>query len=112
MDVKNIKDFIGGWIIGDFDKSVLKTKDFEVGYKVHPKDDNWPEHFHKVATEYNVVISGKCIIMGKELSEGDVFIIHPLEVSKPIFLEETTLLTIKVPSVPGDKYIVNKEDNQ
>ena len=40
-----------GWFIGDFEPSVLKTKDFEVGVLVHPKGEKWPAHFHPVCTE-------------------------------------------------------------
>lgn len=105
MDVFKVKDFKGGWFIGDFDNSVLKTKDFEVGYKSHPKDSNWDKHYHKIATEYNSILSGKCIVMDRVLEQGDIFIIHPMEISKPVFLEDTVILTVKIPSIPGDKYI-------
>jgi len=46
----------GGWFIGDFEPSVLRTSDFEVCYKEHKKGEDWPRHYHKEATEYNLLL--------------------------------------------------------
>ena len=59
MEVKRIEDMMGGWFIGDFTPSVFKTKDFEVGYKFHLKDEKWDIHYHKQATEITYLIRGK-----------------------------------------------------
>jgi hypothetical protein len=32
-----------------------------------------------------------------------------MEVAAPVFLEDCQVVVIKVPSLPGDKYIVDKE---
>ena len=45
-------------------------------------------------------------IQNKELNEGDIFIFNPYEIADPIFLEDCTVLIIKTPSVPGDKYVI------
>jgi hypothetical protein len=47
------------------------------------------------------------IIQNKQLNEGDIFILKPYEIADPIFLEECTVLIIKTPSIPGDKFSVN-----
>lgn len=106
METKRIEDFVRGWIIGDFDPSILKTKDFEVAVLSHKKGEVWPKHYHRVATEYNVMLDGKMFIGGKELVSGDIFIFNPEEIADPIFLEDCRVLVIKVPSVIGDKYEV------
>jgi quercetin dioxygenase-like cupin family protein len=106
METKRIEDFVRGWIIGDFDPSILKTKDFEVAVLSHKKGEVWPKHYHRVATEYNVMLDGKMLIGGKELVSGDIFIFNPEEIADPIFLEDCRVLVIKVPSVIGDKYEV------
>ena len=31
----------GGWFVGNFEPSVFKTKNFEVGYLEHKKGDLW-----------------------------------------------------------------------
>lgn len=95
-----------GWFIGDFEPSVLRTKDFEVGVLEHKKGENWPAHYHEFSDEYNLLLKGKMTIQKKELTEGDIFIIEKNEVADPIFLEDCMILVVKVPSVVGDKILV------
>jgi quercetin dioxygenase-like cupin family protein len=106
MEIRRIEDFTRGWIIGNFDPSLLKTDKFEVGLLRHKAGEAWPKHYHKVGTEYNVLVNGKMIIQDKELNSGDVFVFTPGEIADPIFLEDCTVLVVKVPSLPGDKYEV------
>lgn len=106
MDISRIENYKGGWYIGNFDPSCFKTDKFEVGFKIHLKDEIWDKHYHRIATEINFLISGKMIIMGKELNAGDVFVIHPNEVADPIFLEDCSLIVVKTPSIIGDKFIL------
>ena len=40
----------GGYYIGNFEPSAYKTKNFEVAYVKHPKNDTWVKHFHKIIT--------------------------------------------------------------
>lgn len=96
----------GGWFVGDFEPSAFKTQQFEVGYKIHKKGEQWPVHYHKTAIETTYLIRGRMIIGEKELTSGDVFTIFPYEVADPIFLEDCEVIVIKTPSVPGDKYEV------
>ena len=37
MKVTRLSDYTRGWIIGDFEPSVLRTKDFEVAVFTHKK---------------------------------------------------------------------------
>jgi quercetin dioxygenase-like cupin family protein len=104
--IKRLEDFTRGWLIGDFEPSLIRTKDFEVGILTHIKGEVWPKHYHKLADEYNVLVKGKMTVNGTELNTGDVFIIEKNEVSEPKFLEDCTVLVIKIPSIIGDKYEV------
>ena len=106
MDILKGKDMIGGWFVGDFTPTAYPTKDFEVAYKTHSKGEKWDSHYHKIATEINYMIKGEMIISGTHLKEGDIFIIHPNEVATPEFLTDCGMVVVKVPSVKGDKYIV------
>ena len=106
MKVTKLSDYIRGWIIGNFTPSLIKTKQFEVGILSHTKGEDWPEHYHQVATEYNILIDGSMTVNGVALNKGDVFVIEKNEISKPIFLEDCTVLVVKIPSVIGDKYVV------
>ena len=102
-----IEDFKGGWFIGDFDPTLLKTKDFEVSVKLHPKGEKWDRHYHKEATEYNYVCSGKVKIEDEVYQEGDLFVVEKMYVMDPEFLEDCVIVCVKTPSVIGDKYIVS-----
>jgi hypothetical protein len=37
---------------------------------------------------------------------GDIFIIEPNQIARPVFYEDCQILCVKTPSVPGDKYSV------
>lgn len=106
MEIKRLESFKGGWFIGNFEPSVLKTQDFEVAIHHYRANQEWSAHMHKIATEYNVLIDGRMRVCNKELVPGDVFIIEPNEIAAPIYHTNCTILIIKVPSVPGDKYLV------
>lgn len=106
MLTSNLSKMYRGWIIGDFDPSLLKTKDFEVGILHHPKGEKWPAHYHKIATEYNVLISGSMRLCDVELKAGDTFILEPNEIADPVFHEDCTIVCVKVPSDTKDKYLV------
>ena len=93
-----------GWFIGNFFPSVLKTDLFEVGIMNHKKGEEWPKHFHAEATEYNVLLKGSMTVNGQLIKSGDIFILEKNEPCKPIFKENCTIVCVKVPSIPGDKY--------
>jgi len=106
MNITKITDYVRGWFIGDFEPTVLRTKDFEVGVLSHHKGERWASHYHKDSVEYNVLVSGKMIIQGQELNNGDVFVFEKGEIADPIFLEDCTVVCVKVPSIPSDKFEV------
>ena len=95
-----------GWFIGNFDPSILKTDLFEVGLLTHKKGEIWPRHYHIIATEYNLLISGSMTICGRTIEPGTIFVLEPNEVADPIFHEDCQVLCVKVPSVKADKYEV------
>lgn len=99
----------GGWFIGNFDPSVFRTSDFEIGYKFHSKGEIWDVHYHKRAVEITYIIKGKMKIQNKLLTSGDIFTIFPGEIADPEFLEDCEVVIIKTPSIVGDKYIVSAD---
>lgn len=106
MKIDKIKDMVGGWFVGNFEPSSYKTDQFEVSYKLHPKGQIWETHYHTIVTEINYVIRGKMILQGLELNQGDIFTLYPFEIANPIFLEDTEIICVKVPS-SNDKVVVN-----
>lgn len=110
MDKFPLGDFYRGCIIGDFEPNVLRTGQFEAAVKYHKKGEDYEKHVHRVVTEYNVLVSGRMLVeIGKEkhkIGPQTVFVIHPGEVVKPHFLEDSIVFVIKVPGVRKDKEVV------
>ena len=106
MKIDSLEKFTRGWIIGDFEPSVLRTTDFEVGILHHNKGEYIAPHRHDIATEYNVLVSGHMLVNGKDIRPGDVFILSPTEVVSPTVLEESIVVVVKTPSIPNDKHII------
>jgi len=104
MRIAKFNDMTNGWFVGGFIPTAYNTSDFEVGYLTHKKDSKWPAHYHKEATEINLLVKGKMTVNGKTLNKGDIFVIYPDEVSSPKFIEDCEIVCVKIPSVPGDKY--------
>jgi mannose-6-phosphate isomerase-like protein (cupin superfamily) len=100
--------FSGGWFIGSFTPSVVRTKDFEVCYKFHPKGEQWPEHYHKLSDEINYLIEGEMTIDGvTTLKAPLIFVIEKNDIAKPEFFTDCKLIVVKIPSIPGDKILIN-----
>ena len=104
MKVFDIKKMIGGWYIGNFKPSAFRTKNFEVSYKIHKKNEKWPYHYHKKSDEINLILKGRMKIRKKILKKGDIFILKKKEIADPIFLKTTHIICVKVPSSKNDKY--------
>lgn len=107
MKVHNLeRDFIRGWVVGDFDLAILRTKDFEFMVRDYKKGESEPKHVHKIADEITVIVSGKVKMNGVVYSKGDVIHLSPGDATDFECLEDTSTAVIKTPSVIGDKYIV------
>ncbi|MEE7503755.1 hypothetical protein [Methylobacterium mesophilicum] len=106
MKSAHLKDMIGGWLVGNFEPSVARTEDFEFGIKRYEAGDIDAAHYHKLATEITVIISGQAVMGDKEWSEGDVIVVEPGDVVQFRALSDVVLAVIKMPSVPNDKYLV------
>lgn len=104
--IYNTYEFTRGWFLGDFTPSILSTKEFEVGLLKHLQGEKWGYHYHKEATEYNLLLKGTMLFNGKKIEKGTAFTNYPNEIACPIFLEDCQVLCVKVPSVPTDKYII------
>ena len=107
MKLHNIKDVIRGWFIGDFEKAVFKTKNCETAIKEYKAGDYEQKHLHKIATEISVIINGKVLMNGKTYKKGDIIVMEPGEATDFKALTDVTNVVVKIPSIIGDKYLVN-----
>jgi len=101
----NIKDFFKGWFIGDFEPTLFQTKDFEVAVKYYQKGDGESGHYHKIATEYTMIVTGSVRMSGEIYNAGDIIEIKPGEITDFEALEESSTVVVKIPCVKGDKYL-------
>jgi quercetin dioxygenase-like cupin family protein len=105
----DLKSMIGGWFIGDFDPSLLKTTEMEVSVKRYKAGDYESEHFHKVATEYTVIIEGEAEMSGGKYYKDDIIIISPNESTYFRAITDVVTVAVKIPGAKNDKYLVDKE---
>ncbi|AXP09034.1 hypothetical protein N4T57_01925 [Campylobacter hepaticus] len=105
--MKNYKldEMIRGWFIGNFEPSIFKTNNVEVGIKEYKTGDFEEKHHHKIATEITVIVSGKVKMNNKIYSKGDIIMIYPGEATDFEALEDTISVVLKFPGVKHDKYL-------
>lgn len=102
----NLSNYFKGWIVGNFEPNIFKSDDIEIAVKRYKKGDKEEKHYHKVAKEYTIVLSGKIKMNGIQVKKNEIFVVEPEVVNEFYAVTDATLLVIKTPSVIGDKYIV------
>lgn len=105
MKTSKLENMVRGWFIGNFDPSIIKTNNVEVGVKEYKKGDYEEIHYHKVATEVTVIISGRVLMNGVEYSSGDIIVIEPNESTDFEALEDSVNVVVKYPGASDDKYL-------
>jgi len=105
MNVAKLDSMKGGWFVGNFEPSFYKTNDVEVAVKRYKAGDyeNW--HYHKVATELTVIVSGKVEMNGQRYYAGDIIVIEPNEGTDFRAITEAINVVVKIPGVNNDKYL-------
>jgi len=99
----------GGWFVGGFKPTIINTNDVEVAVKRYEKGDYEERHYHKIATEVTVVVSGRIRMNGEEFISGDIIIIDPGESTDFEALEDTVNTVVKFPGAYDDKYLGEPE---
>ena len=95
MKIFNLEDMTGGWFVGDFSPSVVKTKRCEVALKEYKAGDKENRHHHKEAIEVTLIARGTVEMNGNIKGESTDF--------KSI--TDSITVVFKSPSVTGDKYL-------
>jgi len=106
MKTYKLDDMIKGWFVGNFDPSIIKTNDVEVAVKKYNKGDSEQSHYHKIATEITVIVSGRVKMNGKEFGTGDIIVMEPNQETDFESLEDNTVnVVVKIPGANNDKYL-------
>lgn len=105
--MKNAKldDMIKGWFVGNFSPTVFPTEQCEVAVKHYRAGDKEAKHYHKIATEITVVISGKICMLDQEWSDGDIICLSPGEATSFHALTDVVSVVVKLPGALNDKFI-------
>jgi len=97
--------FTKGWFVGNFSPTLLATDAVEVAVKHYRAGEAESAHFHKVATELTLIVSGRVRMSGEEVGPGEIIKIEPGQATDFMPLTDTTTVVVKLPCVSGDKYI-------
>lgn len=108
MKVERIENMIKGWFIGNFEPTLHRTTDVEVGVKSYTAGESEKRHFHAVATEFTVVISGRVRMNEVEYVSGDILVIEPHESTDFFAVADSVTVVVKIPGANNDKYLVEE----
>lgn len=95
-----------GWFVGSFERAVYKTTDCEIAFQTNYAGEHSDAHYHKIATEINLITRGRVLINGEEYTAGMGIIFEPGEVCECDYIEDTDTFAIKIPGPLNDKYKV------
>ena len=110
MKTARLNDMVKGWIVGNFEPTLYRTNDVEVAVKSYKAGDHDGAHYHKIATEITVIVSGQVRMNGAEYGPGDIVVMEPGDVTDFEALTDAVNAVVKLPGANNDKYVV--EDNQ
>lgn len=100
----SLENMIKGWFVGNFEPSLFKTNDVEVGVKKYLAGDYENAHFHKIATEFTVIISGVVEMNGIQYVENDIIKIIPGVSTNFKAITDAVTVVVKLPGANNDKY--------
>jgi hypothetical protein len=99
-----LEDMIKGWFIGDFEPTLYKTNDVEVAIKHYKAGDFEESHYHKIATEFTIVLNGQIEMDGNKYINNDIVKIAPGVSSDFKAITDVTTVVVKIPGTMNDKY--------
>jgi hypothetical protein len=104
MKRARLSDMVGGWFVGDFEPTMLRSSACEVAVKHYAQGAKEARHVHRVASELTLIAKGRARMNDQLLDSGDMIVLEPGEASDFEALEDVTTVVVKLPSVPGDKH--------
>lgn len=99
----------GGWFVGAFEPTLFASKDVEVAVKMYRAGDTEPRHVHRIAVEFTAITAGIVEINGVRYCAGTIVRVPPGCPTCFRAISDACTTVVKLPSVPGDKYLVPDE---
>jgi len=106
MKIYNLNDMVNGWFVGPFEPSVINTNVCEVAIKNYKNGHIEKNHFHKIAAEITVVISGTIKMNGTIYPEGSIIFMEPGEETDFEALSDAINVVFKIPGEKNDKFYI------
>lgn len=107
MKTSNLKDFIKGWFVGNFEPSLYKTECFEIACKTFLAGEYEPCHFHKIAEEFTLVVDGIIKMNNCEYKKDDIIHVEMNENIDFVSVTDSCIIVVKIPSAQNDKFLSN-----
>lgn len=107
MESYLLKNMVKGWFVGSFEPTAYNTDQCEVAVKEYKRGDYEAAHFHKVATEITLVLSGRVRMRNQEWPAGSIIVLAPGEATDFEALEDAVNIVVKTPGAKNDKYMMN-----
>lgn len=106
LEKYKLEDMIRGWFIGNFNPSLFKTNEVEVAIQQYKAGDVEEIHYHKIATEFTVIVNGCVEMSGNEYTNGDIVKIKPGVATNFTAITDVTTVVVKIPGASNDKYFM------
>ena len=110
MQVARLDDMVRGWFVGDFEPTLLRTRDVEVAVQHYAAGIREARHYHKIATEVTVIVSGEVEMNQTRYHAGDILVIAPGDATDFHAVTDAVTAVVKFPGAPHDKYLVETEE--
>lgn len=107
MEAHKLDDMVKGWFVGGFSPTAFQTTDCEVAVKHYAAGDCEGAHFHKIATEITVIVSGQVRMAGRTWGPGDIVVLKPGEITDFVAITDAVNVVVKLPGASHDKYVVD-----
>jgi len=107
MKTMKLESMTGGWFVGNFDPTIIKTNDVEVAIKSYKSGQKETSHYHKIATEITVIVSGEVKMNGVKYVAGDIIVIEPGDITDFEALTDVINSVVKYPGANNDKYLAD-----
>jgi len=105
MQIGKLSDMKRGWFVGDFQPTMLATGNAEVAVKQYVAGEREDLHYHKVATEVTLVVSGEIEMAGRKLTAGQIVVLEPNEATAFLAVTDAVTVVVKIPGAKDDKYL-------
>jgi len=104
MKIDALAEMTRGWFVGNFTPTAYKTDNVEVAVKKYQAGDCEKWHYHKIATEITVIVSGEVAMNGQLFKAGSMITLSPGEGTDFLAITDAVTTVVKIPCVPNDKY--------